>query len=381
MKFIHLADLHIGKTVKEFSMIEDQEYVLDRVVNIAKDEDIDAVLISGDVYDRSIPSEEAVRVFDEFIYRLSEIPVKVLLISGNHDSDERLNFGSRLFEDKDIYFCTKYDGHLYKQTFEDEFGPLNFYLLPFVKASQVRYFFPQEILEDYDKAVRTVIEKAEIDRSERNVILAHQFVTGDSSGVILGGSESAATVNVGNVEMIKYDCFDPFDYAALGHIHRAQKAGREEVRYAGTLLKYHIDEVDNENTIPIITMKEKGNLDIELRPVKPLRNMRRIKGPINKLLSAENLRDTDDYIFAILTDENPVNDAMTIFRRYYPNTLQIKYENSHTKELEMTEAEGYSEARSFTEIIGDFYRFMYKRDISEEEMAVMKEAAGKAGIS
>lgn len=380
MKFIHLADLHIGKTVKDFSMLEDQHFVLNKVIDVIKKKKIDAVLIAGDIYDRTIPPEDAVRLFDDFIYELSEIPVKVFLISGNHDSDERLNFGSRLFVDKDVFFCTKFNGSLYKKTIEDEYGPINFYLMPFVKASQVRHFFPDDEIENYDQAVRLIIDSTDVNTKERNVILAHQFVAGTSDKILLSGSESPSVANVGLVEQIGYNCFDNFDYASLGHIHKAQRIGRDEVRYSGTLLKYHVDEVNDEKSFPIVTLGKKGLVDIDLYKVKPLHDMRSIKGPMKELLSKENVTNVKDYIFVTLTDEDVVTDAMTIFRQTYPNTMQIRYENSHTKEVAAVDPSEIVEMRSFPELISDFYQTMYGTEISEEEIMVMKKVAGKVGV-
>ncbi|MCR5100198.1 MAG: exonuclease SbcCD subunit D [Butyrivibrio sp.] len=399
MKIIHLADLHIGKVVRDFSMIEDQKYFLDQIVKIAEKEKIDAVLIAGDVYDRTIPPEDAVRLFDDFIYKLTQIKTRVLLISGNHDSDERLNFGSRLFVENGVYFCTKFNGQLYKASFEDEFGPINFYLLPFVKASQVRHFYPDEEIDNYDSAVRCVINNAKINKTQRNIILSHQFVAGKSGDISIGGSESLSTKNVaktlekseekeadepsksvGLVECIGYDCFDDFDYVALGHIHKAQRVGRDEIRYAGAPLKYHADETGDDKSVPIVTFNEKGNMDIELRHIKPLRDMRCIKGPMKQLLDKENVVGVEDYIFVVLTDNDIINDAMTIFRQTYPRTMQIRYENDHTRELEMVDPSKFVQMRSFSELITDFYKQMYNDDISEEEMEIMKKIAGKAGI-
>ena len=380
MKFVHLADLHLGKSVKDFSMIEDQKYILNQIIEIVKNEKADAVLISGDVYDRTIPPEDAVRLFDDFIVKLTEIPVKVLLISGNHDSDERLNFGSRLFVNNGVYFCTKYNGELYKQTFEDEFGPVNFYLLPFVKASQVRHFFPEATIENYDQAVRTALQSTSVNTNERNVVLAHQFVAGKSGEIALGGSESPAVTNVGLVERIGCDCFDVFDYAALGHIHKAQKIGREAVRYAGTPLKYHADEVNDEKSVPVVTLGKKGDVSIELKTLKPLHDMRALKGTLKQLLDKQNVSNPEDYIFVTLTEENIINDAMTIFRQTYPNTMQIRYENSHTKEIELVDPSKIAEMKSFPELITEFYKQIYQTDISQEELEIMNSVAKKVGI-
>lgn len=398
MKFLHLGDLHLGKSLRDFSLIDDQRYILDRILDTVRSENVDAVLIAGDVYDRAVPSEEAVRLLDDFLFRLSEMHTAVLLISGNHDSDERLNFGSRIFSEKNLFFCTKFDGTLKKVTLSDEYGPVDFYLLPFVKASQVRHFYPDETIGSYDEAVRAVIRHADIDPSRRNVILAHQFVTprriearpheetsaaqkAREAGILLGGSENPAAVSVGLVEQIGADVFDPFDYAALGHIHRAQAVGRECVRYCGTPLKYHQDEAGDGKTMPVVTMEEKGSVQIRLEPLEGMRDMRVLRGPIRKLLAPENITSPEDFIFAALTDEEIIPDAMTIFRQYYPNTLQIRYDNAHTRSLENAEG-GSTETRkmSFPELISVFYEEMYGCAITEEEMAIMKKAAKEAGI-
>ena len=215
MRLIHLGDLHLGKSLGDFDLIEDQRYILDRILEIVDKNDIDGVLIAGDVYDRAIPSEAATNLLDYFLKSLAERNVKTFMISGNHDSDDRLNYGSSLFAANQIYISAQFKGSLYKQTVNDEYGEVNIYLLPFVKASQVRHFFPEEKIENYDAAVRTILQRAEIDFEKRNVIVAHQFVAGKGIDPELGGSEGAGTMSVGLVEKIGYDCFDGFDYAAL----------------------------------------------------------------------------------------------------------------------------------------------------------------------
>lgn len=357
MKFLHLADLHIGKSIKEFDLIDDQRYILNKIVMIAEEEKADAVVIAGDVYDRAVPSEEAVRVFDDFIYALSSLHIKILLISGNHDSDERLNFGSRLFEDTGVYFCTKFNGSLKKVVLQDkEQNRYNFYLLPFVKASQVRHFYPDEKIDDYEDAVRTVIEHADINKDEINVIVSHQFVTGRSDSVEFSGSEGLGTINVGLVEQISCSCFDDFDYAALGHIHKAQSVGRETIRYAGTPLKYHFEEVNDLKSVPVVSLgKEKGDISISFRELKPKRDMKAIKGKLEQLIGGKYGMISNDYIYVTLTDENPIEDAMNIMRQYYPNTLQIRYENSHTKALSAVNEIKMPDSKDFSELFSDFY--------------------------
>ena len=380
MKLLHLGDLHLGKSLADFDLIEDQKYILDQVLDLIKDNAVDGVLIAGDVYDKSIPSEQATVLLDYFLKSLSEAGVKTFMISGNHDSDERLNFGSSLFESSQIFISSIYDGTLHKYTVEDEYGEVDIYLMPFVKASQVRAFFPGKELHSYDDEVRVIIADAKVDKKKRNVMVAHQFVAGISEDPELGGSESVGTLSVGLVEKIGYDCFNDFDYVALGHIHSPQKVGKNTVRYSGSILKYSTSEVNNEKSVPIITLGKKGNVDIELIPLRPLRNMRHIKGKLKELLDKKNVKNPDDFIYATLTDEDVVNDAMVIFQATYPNTIRIDYDNTHTRQLELVDISKIAENKSFSELIGDFDTLVYGREISEEEMDVMREVAKEAGV-
>ena len=380
MKVLHLGDLHIGKTVNDFNMIEDQKYMLEQVLEMIEKQKIDAVLIAGDVYDKSVPSEEAVHLLDSFLCRLSETGVETFLISGNHDSDERLNFGSSLFETNKIHISAKYNGNVYKKECTDAFGKINIYLLPFVKASQVKHFYPEESIESYDDAVRVVLAHADIDFTERNILVAHQFVAGKSEEPELGGSESAAVLNVGTIEKIGVDCFDDFDYVALGHIHSPQKIGRETVRYSGSLLKYSLSEVNNDKSAPVVTFGKKNDVSVELIELKPLRNMRHLKGKMEQLLDKKNIKSPDDYIYVTLTDETPINNAMAVFQQYYKNTMKIIYDNSHTREIEHVDITKVTQEKTYPELISDFYHMMYGCDISDEEMKIMKEAAREAGV-
>lgn len=380
MKFLHLSDLHIGKSLGDFNLIQDQKHILDQILQIIQNHSVDAVLIAGDIYDKSIPSEEAVRLFDYFICKLADAKIKTFIISGNHDSDERLNFGSSLFEAKELYISAKYDGNLYKKELTDEHGKLNIYLLPFVKASQVKHFFPKEEINSYDKAVRVVIEQAKINTKERNIIVAHQFVAGKGTDPIMAGSESAAVLNVGLVEKIGTECFKDFEYVALGHIHSAQKVGREEIRYSGSPLKYSLSEVNNNKSVPIINIGAKGNVEIELIKLKPLRDIRHLKGKMEQLLNKENIKSPNDFIYVTLTDEDPINDAMGIFQQYYPNTVKIDYDNAHTRAIEQMDISRIAQDKSFSELISDFYRLMYGCDMSDEEMKIMNEVAREAGV-
>ena len=380
MKLMHLGDLHLGKSLGDFDLNEDQKYILDQILGIIDEREVDGILIAGDVYDRAVPSESATNLLDYFLKCLADKKVKTFMISGNHDSDDRLNYGSSLFAANHIYISAKFMGNLYRQTVIDEHGEADIYLLPFVKASQVRHFYPEEKIESYDDAVRTILAHAQIDPGKRNILVAHQFVAGKGADPELGGSESAGTQSVGLVEKIGYDCFDGFDYVALGHIHSPQSVGRKEVRYSGSPLKYSLSEVGNDKSVPVITLGEKGDVDIELVKLRPMRDMRHLKGPIEKLLNRENITSPEDFIYATLTNEDIIDDAMGILQQVYPNTVKIDYDNSRTREIERIDIANIAEQKSFDELIGDFYRKMYGCDISEEEMQVMKEAAKEAGV-
>ena len=380
MKLLHIGDLHLGKSLGDFDLIGDQKYILDQILGIIKEKAVDGVLIAGDVYDKAVPSEAAMNLLDYFMSSLSRSGVSTFMISGNHDSDDRLNYGSDLFAANQIYIASKYDGTLYRRTVTDAYGEADIYLLPFVKASQVKHFFPDAEIATYDDAVRVILSHAGVDPDRRNIIVAHQFVTGRSEDPALGGSESVGTQSVGLVEKIGYDCFDTFDYAALGHIHSPQRVGREEVRYAGSPLKYSLSEVNNAKSVPIITLGEKGDVSLELIPLHPMRDLRHIKGPMKMLLDKTNITDSDDFIYVTLTDEDAVNDAMGIFQQVYPNTVKIDYENSHTRAIEQVDISSIAENKSFSELIGDFYRLMYQCEMSEEEMKYMKVAAQEAGM-
>lgn len=384
MKLLHLGDLHIGRSLGDFDLYEDQAYILEQILNIVRERKVDAVLIAGDVYDKSVPSEKAVELLDDFISKLAEQYTHTYLISGNHDSDERLNFGSSLFEAGGIHIASKFDGRMKEYILTDEFGEVHFYLLPFVKASQVRHFYPEAEIASYDDAVRTVIANSNLDRTKRNVLVAHQFVAGGRDPE-LAGSEGVAAQAVGLVERISSSSMQDFDYVALGHIHAPQRVGSDHIRYAGSPLKYSLSEVNNHKSVPLITLGEKQGdgyaPEIELIPLKPMRDVRHIKGTMKQLLAKENVSDTNDFIYVTLTDEEIVNDAMGIFQQTYPNTVKIDYRNSHTQALEQMEVADFTEHQSFDELIGEFYRMAYGCEMGEEEREMMRLVAREAGVT
>ena len=309
MKFLHLADLHLGKVLLEQSLIQDQEYILKQILEKIENLKIDCILISGDIYDKSIPNLEAVNLLDWFLNELiKKQKKKVFVISGNHDSKDRLGFGNQIFEEEGLFISSRYEGHIKKVELEDEFGKINVYMLPFIKPYDVKNFFDDEILS-YDDMMKKIIEREIIDTKQRNIILVHQFVT--SSGKEPERTESEV-ISVGGLDNVDVINFKDFDYVAIGHVHRPQKIGRETARYAGTPLKYSFSEMNHYKTMPILDFKEKDNLEIKLEELVPLRDMREIKGPIEELIKKENYEGTnlEDYIKAIITNEEQVYDAL-----------------------------------------------------------------------
>ena len=378
MRFIHLGDLHLGKIVNEFSMIEDQRYILDKVISLIGEKSLDAVVISGDVYDRAVPSEEAVRLYNSFLKTIVSKGTKVFVISGNHDSDVRTDFGSWMMEECGVYVKGEYDGGASKITLEDEYGEINFYLLPYIKAANVRKFYPDEDITSYESALKVAVDKCCADPDSRNVILSHQFIAGTTSAPEFAGSEKDA-LNVGTIECAGYNIFDDFDYVALGHIHKPQRVGRDTVRYAGSPLKYSLEEseISKNKKFTIINMKEKGNVEVELLDIEPLREVRHIKGNLNELLT--NATDSKDYIYATLTDEDTQYEAMARLREKYPYIMKMDYDNSLTRHL-MEDGEIVTEGKTFEELINDFFILFRGSVPDDEDLEIINKAAKEAGV-
>ncbi len=382
MKFIHLGDLHLGKTLSEFDLQEDQAYILDQILDLAKTEQVDAILIAGDIYDRANPGDGAMNLLDDFLSGAADLGLSTYVISGNHDSDDKLNFAGRFFARNHVYIYSVFDGTAHKYVYQDAFGDVNIYMLPFVKASQVRHFYPDEEIDTYEDAVRTVLAHTGVDPNVKNILISHQFVAGkgEAESPRLGGSESPAVKNVGNVERIGYTLFDAFSYTALGHIHSPQRVGREEVRYSGSPLKYSLSEVNDAKSVPLVTIDAGGEVSIELKSLKPLRDMRHIKGKKDQLLAADHIENADDFIYVTLTDDEMVDDAMSIFQQYYPNTIKIDYDNTHSREMDAPEIDELAAQKSFAQLISEFYEQMYGSAITDEELAIMQEVAKEVGI-
>lgn len=370
MKLFHLSDLHIGKRVNEFSMIEDQKYILTQILYAADQEKPDGILISGDVYDRTIPTAEAVQVFDAFLTRLSEQKIPAFIISGNHDSAERLAFGSSLMGKSGIYFSKVYDGTVEKIPMQDAYGTVWIYLLPFLRPSTIRHAFPEraEEVQSAADAVRIALEQTKIDEKERNVLLAHQFVTGAKRC-------DAEELQVGDVDQIPAELFALFEYVALGHIHSPQKVGRETVRYCGAPLKYSFSEAGQEKSITVVELKEKGSVDLRTIPLKPLHDLRKIRGTYLEVTAKsfyEN-RDCEDYLQVTLTDEEDVPDGMAKLRTIYPNLMRLEYDNKRTRSNAEVRAAERVEEKSELELFQEFYELQNNQSMTKVQEQFVEE--------
>jgi exonuclease sbcCD, D subunit len=327
MKFMHLSDLHLGKRVNEFSMLEDQVYILNKIVNIIDLEKPAAIILAGDIYDKPIPLAEAVELFDDFLYKLSQRNLKVFIISGNHDSAERIAFGARLFDKTGIYMSPVYTGNINPIEISDDFGKINIYMLPFIKPAHVRKYFSDKEISSYTDAVSTVIENMHLDTGIRNILVTHQFVTGASR-------TESEDISVGGSDNVNAEVFRDFDYVALGHIHRSQSCGSEYIRYSGTPLKYSFSESKDTKSITVIDIMEKGNIKLDFIPLTPLRDMVEIKGTYEDLMLKsfyENTTYPNDYVHITLTDENDILDVITRLRVVYKNIMKLDYDNQRTR--------------------------------------------------
>lgn len=369
MKLFHLSDLHLGKRVNEFSMLEDQQYILSRILEWVHKEKPDVLILAGDIYDKAVPSAEAVSLFDWFLTELADRACPVCIVSGNHDSAERLAFGARLMNARKIFLSPVYEGKVETVDFKDSFGRIRIHLLPFVRPLSVRHAFPKEAegIVDYQTALRTAVEHMELLEGERNVLAAHQFITGAMSC-------ESEEVTVGGMDNGDASLFDAFDYVALGHIHSPQSVGRKEVRYCGTPLKYSFSEVSQEKSITVVELEEKGNVQIKTLPLIPLRDMRKIRGTYMEVTDRSFYEGTDqqDYIQVTLTDEEDIPDGLQKLRTIYPNIMRLEYDNRRTrKDAEIREWEKQEEL-SELELFSRFYEQQNNQPMSPEQEAFVK---------
>ena len=368
MKFMHLSDLHLGKRVNEFSMLEDQVYILNKIVNIIDLEKPAAIILAGDIYDKPIPPAEAVELFDDFLYKLSQRNLKVFIISGNHDSAERIAFGARLFDKTGIYMSPVYTGNISPIEMSDEFGKINIYMLPFIKPVHVRRYFPDTEITSYTDAVSTVIENMHLDTGIRNILITHQFVTGASR-------TESEDISVGGSDNVNADVFCDFDYVALGHIHRSQSCGSEYIRYSGTPLKYSFSESKDTKSITVVDIKEKGNIKLDFIPLTPLRDMVEIKGTYDDLMLKsfyENTTYPDDYVHITLTDENDILDVITRLRVVYKNIMKLDYDNQRTRSNSEINLINDMESKSPLELFDIFYDSRNGQPLNNEQREFME---------
>lgn len=369
MKLLHTSDLHIGKRVNEFSMIEDQEHILQQILALVDQHQPDGVIIAGDIYDKSVPSEEGVNLFDYFLTSLHSKAVAVFIVSGNHDSAERINYGGRIMEKNNIHIAGTFRGKLEKITMSDEYGEIHIYLLPFVKPAHVSRYFPE--VETYQQAVEAILEDAGINPAERNVLVAHQFITSGEKQPERCDSEN---ISIGGLDNIDASAFDAFDYVALGHLHGAQGIGRDTVRYAGSPLKYSFSEANHVKGVTLVEMGAKGCVTHTKLPLTPLRDLRQIKGPIAALtdVSVYSQANTLDYIHATLTDEEEVYDAIGRLRSVYPNIMRLDFENSKSAWNENLKlAANEVERKSPLELFEEFYINQNNVPMNEKQRNIM----------
>lgn len=372
MKLIHLSDLHIGKRVNEFSMLEDQRYILRQILAITEQEQAQGVLVAGDVYDKPVPSAEAVQVFDDFLTRLAELGVPVFVVSGNHDCAERVAFGARLMSGRGVYLSPVYDGNVAGIPLGDEYGEVVVHLLPYVRPAVVRHIFEEEEAGSYQDAVRIAVSHIEMDPDKRNVLVAHQFVTGASRC-------ESEEILVGGLDNVDVSVFDPFDYVALGHIHSPQHVGRETVRYCGTPLKYSFSEAGQEKSVTVVELGEKGQVKIRTVPLRPLRDMRQIRGTYLELtaLCSYEGTDTKDYIQAVLTDEEDVPDGLKKLRVIYPNLMRLEYDNQRTRVSQEILGACGVEKKSELELFEEFYELQNNQPFSGKQREFVEQLIQK----
>lgn len=379
MRLIHLSDLHIGKRVNEFSMLEDQEYILKEILGIIDDEQPDGVIIAGDVYDKSVPSEEAVKLLDSFLTSLAKRKRQVYIISGNHDSAAKLAFASSLIDLSGIHISPVYDsaqiammgdGLVRPYKLEDGKGQMaNIYMLPFVKPAMVRAVFPDEAdyIKDYTDACRVAVEHMDVDEKVTNILVAHQFVT--------GAVRSESEENVGGLDNVDVSVFDSFDYVALGHIHGPQKVGRETVRYCGTPLKYSLSEANHTKSVTVVDIPENKKIEIRTVPLVPMHELREVKGTFDELMDRRNYEGTavDDYLYVVLTDEDDVPDALGKLRTVYPNVMKLGYDNTRTRVTQTIDDGAVLEGKKPIDLFGELYEKQNNKEMSDEQRSFVQD--------
>lgn len=373
MRFLHLADLHLGKRVNEFSMIEDQKYVLKQVLNIIDEHNVQSVLMAGDIYDKSVPSAEAVLLLNDFLTELSKKGILTFVISGNHDSAERIGFGSEIMSMAGIYMAKPYAGEVEKITIKDDIGDVNIYMLPFVKPAMVKHIHKEEEINTYEDAISVVMKSFKIDKAKRNILIAHQYVSGASRC-------DSENMSIGGIDEVSAEHFKDFDYVALGHLHGPQHMYSENIRYAGTLLKYSFSEINHHKNALIVDVGEKGDICFEKIEMKPLHDMREIKGTYDELTSKSFYEGmaTDDYFHVTLTDEDDKVNALALLRTIYPNIMKLDYDNKRTRQNQkIILMDNNGKEKSPTELFSEFYEMQNNVPMTDAQKEIVKELVEK----
>ena len=364
MKFLHLADLHLGKRVHDFSMLADQKYILEQIIKVMEEERVEGVLIAGDIYDRTVPSTEAVQLFDHFLTEIAGKGIPVFLIGGNHDSVERLSFGAKILADSRVYVAGVYQGKIEAISCEDEYGVIDIYLLPFIKPAYVRHSFPEQAEEivSYQEALSVVMKQITLNKEHRNILVAHQFVTGAARC-------DSEEISVGGLDNVDASLFADFDYVALGHIHGPQWVLKETIRYAGTPLKYSFSEVSHQKSAVIIELREKGDIRISAVPLTPLRDMRKIRGSYEELTSRSlyEKTNTKDYVSITLTDEEDIFDALGKLRVIYPKLMKLDYDNARVRNSIETGEKAAVEQKSPLTYTKELFEMQNQKEMSDKQ--------------
>lgn len=365
MKILHTSDLHLGKNLSEESFYEDQKYILDEIIKIVKENDVKVVMISGDIYDKSIPSSDAELLLDNFLTQLSKINVTVLMISGNHDSSERLSYGAKIFNNFNIHIVTKYEGKIPKVLIED----VDFYMLPFLKPFHLKHLMNDEEyskISNSNDMMKWILDHEKIDKTRKNILMCHQFVMWNGKMPEQCDSESISLNSVGTLDAIDANLFDDFNYVALGHIHRPQKVKRDTLRYSGTPLKYSFSEVNDKKGVVIIDSENIDN--IKLIELKPLRNMQVLKGTFDEVM---NMKPSDDIIKVELEDENTIISPMEEIRKRFKNALSLVFINRN-KQIENEEQKEIKDDATPYELFETFFKEQNGREMDEEEQKYIK---------
>ena len=379
MKFFHLSDLHIGKQLHRYNLKEDQQVILKEVIAYAKELRPDAIVIAGDIYDKSVPSAEAVTIFDEFLTELSEITpvIPILIISGNHDSPDRLNYASEILRRHHIYLVGNVpeqpEEHIEKVTLQDTYGEVDFYLLPFMKPGYVRNVFVNNVPETYADAVREIIKREKIDyNNKRNVLVSHQFYVGEKEGS--PETCDSEVFSVGGIDNVDIGAVKEFDYVALGHLHGPQKIGKETVRYSGTPLKYSFSETNHKKAAVIVDVEGKGKINIQQIPFLPKHDMREVRGTYMEVTALDFYKDmnTDDYLHITLTDEEDIPDAIGKLRCIYPNIMKLSYDNLRTRAAGTVRGTAEVEEKSPMELLREFYELQNNQPMTDEQEEIAR---------